>query len=227
MSDNNKGFFDNKDIENFDKRFRTAFINSLSGFKSLALLGTKDKNNQTNVAAFNSLIHIGANPALVGFISRPGVVERQTLENIIETGFYTINHVNEGIYRQAHQTSARYPREVSEFEETGLTIAYKNNFFAPYVAESHVQIEVEFKEQVYLAINNTVLIIGEIKAVYFPADCLFEDGAIDLEKAGSLASLGLDGYHKTHRLARLSYAKPNKMPEDLYPNYLDLKKEKP
>jgi flavin reductase (DIM6/NTAB) family NADH-FMN oxidoreductase RutF len=221
MSDNKRGFFDRQDIENLDKRFRTAFINSLSGFKSLALIGTQDKNNQTNLAVFNSLIHIGANPALVGFISRPGVVERQTLENIVETGFYTINHVTEDFYRQAHQTSARYPREVSEFDVTGLTVAYKNDFFAPFVAESNVQIEVEFKEQVHLTINNTVLIIGEIKAVYFPADCLFEDGALDLEKAGTLASLGLDGYHKTQRLARLSYAKPDKMPEDLNFKHLE------
>lgn len=219
MSEKKKKSFDKKDIENLDKRFRTAFINSLSGFKSLALIGTKDKNDQTNLAVFNSLIHIGANPALVGFISRPGVVERQTLENIIETRFYTINHVTEDFYRQAHQTSARYPREVSEFDATGLTIEYKNDFFAPFVAESQVQIEVEFKEQVDLTINNTVLIIGEIQAVYFPADCLFEDGALDLEKAGSLASLGLDGYYKTQRLARLSYAKSDRTPEDLHPNY--------
>ncbi len=219
MSEKKKKSFDKKDIENLDKRFRTAFINSLSGFKSLALIGTKDKNDQTNLAVFNSLIHIGANPALVGFISRPGVVERQTLENIIETRFYTINHVTEDFYRQAHQTSARYPREVSEFDATGLTVEYKNDFFAPFVAESQVQIEVEFKEQVDLTINNTVLIIGEIQAVYFPADCIFEDGALDLEKAGSLASLGLDGYYKTQRLARLSYAKPDRTPEDLHPNY--------
>lgn len=215
MSDNKKEFFDNQDIDNFDKRFRTAFINSLSGFKSLALIGTQDKKNQTNLAVFNSLIHIGANPALVGFISRPGVVERQTLENILETGFYTINHVTEDFYRQAHQTSARYPKEVSEFDATGLTMEFKNDFFAPFVAESQVQIEVEYKEQVHLTINNTVLIIGEIQTVYFPADCLFEDGALDLEKAGSLTSLGLDGYHKTQRLSRLSYAKPDKPPENL------------
>ncbi len=220
MSENDSGFFDCEEIENLDKRFRTAFINSLSGFKSLALIGTQDKNKQTNLAVFNSLIHIGANPPLVGFISRPGVVERQTLENIVETGFYTINHVIESFFKQAHQTSARYPKEVSEFDATGLTTEYKNDFFAPFVAESHVQIAVEFQEQVHLSINNTVLVIGKIQAVYFPSDCLFEDGALDLEKAGSLTSLGLDSYHKTTKIGRLSYAKPDKMPEELNVKHL-------
>ncbi len=220
MSEKNKGFFGSQDIDNLEKRFRTAFINSLSGFKSLGLIGTKDSKDQTNLAVFNSLIHIGANPPLVGFISRPGVVERQTLENIIETGFYTINHVTESFFKQAHQTSARYPKEISEFEATGLTTEYKNDFFAPFVAESHVQIAVEFQDQVHLSINNTVLVIGKIQAVYFPADCLFEDGALDLEKAGSLTSLGLDSYHKTTKIGRLSYAKPDKKPEELNVKYL-------
>lgn len=220
MSEKNKGFFGSQDIDNLEKRFRTAFINSLSGFKSLGLIGTKDSKDQTNLAVFNSLIHIGANPPLVGFISRPGVVERQTLENIVETGFYTINHVTESFFKQAHQTSARYPKEISEFDATGLTTEYKNDFFAPFVAESHVQIAVEFTEQVYLGINNTVLVIGKIQAVYFPSDCLFEDGALDLEKAGSLTSLGLDSYHKTLKIGRLSYAKPDKMPEELNVKHL-------
>ena len=219
MGEQNNGYFDQQDISNFDKRFRTAFINSLSGFKSLGLIGTKNNENQTNLAVFNSLIHIGANPPLVGFISRPGVVERQTLENIIETGFYTINHVKESFFKQAHQTSARYPKHISEFDATGLTMAYKNDFFAPFVAESSVQIAVEFKEQVLLEINNTVLVIGQIQEVYFPSDCLFEDGALDLEKAGSLSSLGLDSYHKTTKIARLTYAKPDKMPEELNLGY--------
>jgi flavin reductase (DIM6/NTAB) family NADH-FMN oxidoreductase RutF len=220
MSEKNKGFFGSQDIDNLEKRFRTAFINSLSGFKSLGLIGTKDNKDQTNLAVFNSLIHIGANPPLVGFISRPGVVERQTLENIIETGYYTINHVTESFFKQAHQTSARYPKEISEFEATGLTTEYKNDFFAPFVAESHVQIAVELQDQVHLNINNTVLVIGKIQAVYFPSDCLFEDGALDLEKAGSLISLGLDSYHKTTKIGRLSYAKPDKTPEELNVKYL-------
>ena len=220
MTNNTSGFFNQEAINKLEKRFRTAFINSLSGFKSLGLIGTKDHQGQTNLAVFNSLIHLGANPSLVGFISRPGVVERQTLENIMETGFFTVNHVTENFFRQAHQTSARYPREISEFEATGLTIEYKNGFFAPFVGESKVQIAIEFKEKVEIKINNTVLMIGEIKEVFFPANCLFEDGALDLEKAGSLASLGLDSYHTTHKIARLSYAKPGKTPEDLNLNYL-------
>jgi flavin reductase (DIM6/NTAB) family NADH-FMN oxidoreductase RutF len=147
---------------------------------------------------------------MFGMIFRPGIVERHTLENILETGFFTINHITENIFKQAHQTSARYDREISEFEVTNLNPEYKNDFFAPFVQESHVQLALEFKQKVELTINNTVLIIGEVKNVYFPEDCLCKDGFLDIEKANSITCSGLDSYHKTKKIDRLSYAKPNK-----------------
>lgn len=197
-------------IMNMEKQERVHFANSLGGFKSVGLIGTKNKSNQTNLAIVDSILHIGSNPPLLSIVFRPGVMERHTLENILETGFYTINHITEKIYKQAHQTSARYDRACSEFDETGLIPEYKNAFFAPFVKESNVKLAMEFKEKVTLSINSTVLIIGEVKDVYFPENCLQKDGFLDIEKAASLTCSGLDSYHKTTRISRLSYAKANK-----------------
>lgn len=196
------------EIMEMELRSRAHLINSLGGFKSIGLIGTKDLNGQTNLAIFSSIVHIGANPPLISFIMRPDSVERHTLSNILETGFYTINHVNEAIYKQAHQTSARYAKNQSEFDCTGLTCEFKEGFFAPFVQESKVQLGVEFKERIDLKINGTILIIGQIQEVHFPTDCLQEDGFLDLEKAGSITCSGLDSYHRTQKLDRLPYAKP-------------------
>ena len=198
----------NKELMQMEQRERAHLINSVGGFKSVCLIGTVDVSGQTNLAIFNSIVHIGANPPLISFIMRPDSVERHTLSNILSVGYYTINHLNETIYRQAHQTSARYPKEVSEFDATGLTPKYKNDFKAPYVKESNVQLGIEFKERINLSINNTIMIIGEIKEMYFPADCLQVDGYLDIEKAGTIACTGLDSYHSTNRIERLPYAKP-------------------
>jgi flavin reductase (DIM6/NTAB) family NADH-FMN oxidoreductase RutF len=192
-----------------DKNKRVQLINSLGGFKSVSLIGTSDLDGNENLAIFSSIFHIGANPPLIGLIFRPSPPERNTYNNIIDTGFYTINHINESIYRQAHQTSARYDQTESEFEITNLKPEYKDSFFAPYVAESNIQLGIEFKEQIIIPINNTTMIIGEITQVYIPENCLSEDGFVDIEKANSITCSGLDSYHKTVQLDRLSYAKPN------------------
>ena len=201
--------FNSEDLMSLDKNTRVHLINSLGGFKSVALVGTSDNEGNNNLAIFSSIFHIGANPPLIGLIFRPSPPERDTYNNIIKTGYFTLNHVNESIFKQAHQTSARYDQGDSEFEKTGLTPVYKDHFFAPYVAESKIQLGIEFKEKVPISVNNTTLIIGEIIQIYIPEDCLNEDGFVDIEKANSITCSGLDSYHKTIQLDRLSYAKPN------------------
>lgn len=196
------------DLMQMELRKRAHLINSVGGFKSVSLIGTTDNKGQTNLAIFSSIVHIGANPPLISFIMRPDSVERHTLSNILDTGFYTINHLNESIYKQAHQTSARYPKDISEFDATGLNAEFKGNFIAPFVVECNIQLGIEFKQRIDLTINNTIMIIGQIKEIHFPADCWEADGYLDIEKAGSIACSGLDSYHTSNRLERLAYAKP-------------------
>ncbi|OXG03701.1 flavin oxidoreductase [Flavobacterium araucananum] len=202
--------FKTSDLEKMDKQTAVHLINSLGGFKSVALAGTSDNEGNTNLSIFSSFFHIGANPPLIGMIFRPSPPERDTMRNILDTGFYTINHINEKIYKQAHQTSARYNKEISEFDAAGLSAEYKNNFPAPFVLESNIQLAIEFKEKIDISINNTTMIIGEIVQIFIPEDCLSENGFVNLEKANTVTCSGLDSYHKTVQLDRLSYAKPDK-----------------
>jgi len=104
------------EIQNLDQRYRATLINSLAGFKTAVLIGTQSKEGHTNLGLFNSLIHLGANPALYGLLFRPESELRDTLHNILETGCYTLNYVSVDQYQKAHQTSARYDVKISEFD---------------------------------------------------------------------------------------------------------------
>ncbi len=201
--------FNLKDILNFETRYRATFINSLGGFKSLALIGTRNKGGNSNLAVFNSLFHIGANPPLFGFIIRPDSVDRHTLSNILETGEFTVNHVREAFYKQAHQTSARYANDSSEFVATDLLEDSKAGFYAPFVKDSYIQIGASFVQKIDIQENGTIMLIAKIKFVSVPSDCIGDDGFINIEKAETITCSGLDSYHRTQKIARLSYAKPN------------------
>jgi len=205
-----KKYINSEDIALLEKQERVHLINSLGGFKSVSLIGTKSNDNSTNLAIFSSVLHLGASPALIALIFRPSPPERDTLRNILDSGYYTINHINESMYKKAHQTSARYDSDISEFDAVGLTPEYKKNFQAPFVKESHIQLGIQFKEKIDITINNTIMVIGEIVAIYIPKNCLNEDGFIDIEKANTITCSGLDSYHATRKLDRLSYAKPGK-----------------
>lgn len=205
--------FDKASILEAESSFRRDFINCLSGFKSLNLVGTKSQKGITNLSPFSQVFHIGATPPLVGILFRPHTVERHTFENILETGFFTLNHVTEDFYRQAHQSAARYSG--SEFDATGLVEEYLQDFFAPFVALSPVKVGCRFVETQTLKVNGTELLIGAIEHIWVDEKGLRPDASLDLNALGTVTVTGLDEYHIGKKIARLSYPKPGKELEEI------------
>ncbi len=202
--------FLNEEFDGLDKNFRTHLINCLSGPKAALLVGTTDLLGQENLSIVSSVMHLGANPSLMGMIIRPRSARRHSFENIVESGFWTLNHVTHEMIAPAHQTSARYPKETSEFKATGLTPHYENDFKAPYVQESRIRLGLKLVQVIHLDVNDTEFVIGELVEVHIDETLLRSDGSIDFHQAESAVVTGLDDYHSLKSLARFSYAKPDK-----------------
>ncbi len=202
------------DLQAMEQRERTRLVNSLSGFKSANLIGSCDSQGAANLAVISSVVHLGSHPPLFGFIVRPCKRRRHTLDNILQTKHFTINSIGADFFKKAHQTSARYPKEVSEFESVGLTPYYYDDISAPFVLESALKIGLELKEHIQIESNHTQMLIGEVVTLHAPKNAFMPDGYLDLEALDTVTISGLDSYHVTQRLHRLSYAKPD---EPLFP----------
>lgn len=192
-----------------NSRFRANLINSCTGYKSSNLLATKSEEGITNVAIFNSVVHIGSNPPMLGFILRPLTVKRNTYDNFKASGYFTVNQIHKDIIKNAHDTSAKYDSDVSEFTKTNLTEEYMNEFQAPFVKESHIKLGCRYINEYEIKENGCLLIVGEVLDVYVPEDIVHEDGWVQLDKADTAAIIGLDGYALPQLLDRFSYAKPD------------------
>lgn len=195
-----------EDILGMEKQPRTNLINSLPGIRGANLIGTVDSDGKTNVAIFNSVMHIGAHPPYMGFIARPVVAPKGTYYNISRTGVFTINHVHQSMYKQAHQTSARYAD--SEFDAVGLTPEFSDKLIAPYVKESRVKIGLRFVEEQHIQCNRTILVVGEIVEIILEDSYLNEDSILQLNHTESVGVNGLETYYKVEKLEQLPYAKP-------------------
>lgn len=202
-----------EEIRSSDSFYRRNLINCLSGYKSLNLVGTQDSVGKTNLAPFSQVFHIGANPPMVGILFRPNTVIRHTLDNILNSGFFTLNHVTSEFYREAHWTSAGW--EGSEFDAVGIEAEYLDGFMAPFVKKSPVKLACTLLETQQLKVNQTIFMIGRIDSVYIDEKGLRNDGSLDLEALDTVTVAGLDDYYTGKRLGRLSYAKTEKMPEDI------------
>ena len=202
-----------EDIQNLDRVKRLNIINSVSGIKPANLIGTKANNGQTNLAIFSSVVHLGSNPALLGFVMRPtDDVPRHTYEYIKETGVYTINHVQVTIADRAHYTSAKIDRDVSEFDRCGLTEEYLAGFHAPYVKECSLKIGMKLVDEVPIKINGTIMIIGEIQHLTLPDNAVNEKGYIDLSLYNTAGISGLNNYYSLKYESTFPYARPEEIP---------------
>jgi flavin reductase (DIM6/NTAB) family NADH-FMN oxidoreductase RutF len=191
-------------------RHRATLINSLAGIKQAVLVGTSSPEGRSNLAIFNSLIHIGANPPMYGLLFRPDTVRRDTLSNILSKGEYTLNYVRSADYKKAHQTSAKYDENTSEFTACGFEEERSHESDAPFVKDAVVKIRMKFEQKTDIPLNGTILIIGSVREIIIDESLVGEDGFVSLFKADPLLCSGLDAYYRAEFIGREKYAEPGK-----------------
>ena len=206
-------YYSKKDIKAMAHVSRLKIINSVTGIKPANLIGTRSNAGVTNVAVFSSIVHLGSNPALLGFISRPQTAEfGHTYRNIQENKQYTINHIHPEFIKKAHYTSAKFDMGISEFTRCGLTEESISNFKAPFVKESLFKMGMRFKEAIDIKLNGTILIIGEIEHLIIP-ETAFVNGDIDLEHTNSVGISGLNSYYELKKIISHPYVRVSEVPE--------------
>ena len=208
-------YFAQKDIDAMSRVQRLNLINSITGIKPANLVGTKSKKGVSNLAIISSIVHLSSNPPLIGFIMRPsGEFRRDTFNNIMETGYFTVNHIKSDIVKRAHYTSAKFDKDISEFEACGLTEHYRDDFFAPFVKECSIKIGLKLQEYVPISSSKTTLIVGELQQVLLPDEIIDEKGYLNLEVGKSMGISGLNSYYELIYKESFPYARVNELPKD-------------
>ena len=207
-------FFSEEDILQMPKVKRLNIINSITGIKPANLISTIDERNRHNLAIFSSVVHLGSNPALIGFVLRPQEkIRRHTYENILENGYYTINHLPNHKTLEGHYTSAKFDKETSEYDVCHFTPEFQHEFPVPYVKESFLKMGLKHVESIPIKYNGTVMIVGKILQVYVAKSSLSEEGYINLEEAKSVGISGLNTYYDLKKIASYPYARPHELPQ--------------
>ena len=204
------------DIQSMQKVERLNLINSLSGIKPANLIGTIDQKGKENLAIFSSVVHLGSNPALFGFILRPqGDVRRHTHENIMSTGVYTINFVTTDFIQNAHYTSAKFDVSINEFEKSKLTPSYIDGYDAPFVKESPIKMGLQFVEEIPIKSNGTTLMVGQVEHIIMPDETMNNNGHLDLGALNVAGISGLNIYYSLTKKIQFPYVRKSFSLNDL------------
>ena len=202
-----------EDIFKIDRIKRLNLINSVSGIKSANLIGTQSSDGYSNLAVFSSVVHLGSNPAYLGFVLRPDSnVRRHSYENIESSGYYTINCIHNDFIENAHYTSAKFKAKESEFEKCNIEKEFLDDFFAPYVKASKLKMGMKLQEVLDIKVNSCKLLIGSIEHLYLDSSVMEDNGQLNLEKLALVGIGGLNRYYGLNEIGQFPYARVTELP---------------
>ena len=181
--------------------------------RPIALVGSIDLENNSNLAPFSFFNAFGANPPIVGFspaLSGRTGLPKDTLLNIRQTKEFTVSIVSSSMVEQISLASCEFDKSVDEFEKTGLT-KFKSNIVSSYaVSESNFIMECRLYDILELgnkpASGN--LILGEVLKFHINESILDSTDKIDPYKLDPIARNGGSWYTEAKK-GLFELKKPN------------------
>lgn len=136
-------------------------------------------------------------PPMVSFSS---VGRKDTLRNILTTGYFVVNLVSEGMEDLANASSAPFAAGVDEAEALHIPLEPSEVVPVPRVLESAASIECRLHSS--LKLGNSHLVIGEVRAITVREDTL-QDGRPTMDALRPLSRLGRDEWGRPPEVMHL------------------------
>lgn len=180
--------------------------------RPIALVGSRDLDNNYNLAPFSFFNAFGANPPIIGFspaLSGRTGLPKDTLLNIKSTKEFTVSVVTSDLVYQTSLASCEFDKNVDEFSKSGLSKYNSKIISTPGVKESPFIMECKLIEIIDLGgkPGSGNLILGEV--VFFHVDeSLFDnDGSINPFKINQVGRNG-GGWYTEVKKSLFSLSKP-------------------
>jgi flavin reductase (DIM6/NTAB) family NADH-FMN oxidoreductase RutF len=131
--------------------------------RPIALVSTRSENGVANCAPYSWFNAVCEDPPLVviSFGPRTDSNTKHSLANILRTGEFVVNLVDEAIANGMHIASAEVPETVSEFTEAGFNEAASTVVSHPRIAEAPVSFECRLFKRVEIGEARDI-ILGEV-----------------------------------------------------------------
>ena len=188
--------------------------------RPIALVSTTGPEGGHNAAPFSFFNVFGEEPAsiVLGFNRRPDGSHKDTPSNIMETGEFVVNMVDEDLAAKMNDCAIDFPAGVDELAEVGLTPESSHIVKACRIAESPVCFECRHVQTIQFK-PHRILTIGEV--VWMRA----RDSVVDMEKVRVVD----DAYKPVGRLYADQYARQTdrfELPRQSYDEWVDRTRRK-
>jgi len=188
------------------------FLIGLVAPRPIAFITTLDLEGRPNAAPFSAYNYVGTDPAIVaigvGNRPGPGVIGKDTAQNIRATREFVINVVNESLAEAMNVCAIDFPKGVNELEQAGLHTAPSRFVKVPRIAEAPAALEC--REITTLEIGRSRVILGEVLGGY--VDDAFIDPAGPYIRAEALHAIGRMNGHGAYVKTRDAFFQMPRIP---------------
>jgi flavin reductase (DIM6/NTAB) family NADH-FMN oxidoreductase RutF len=168
----------------------------------IAFISTISPDGIYNAAPFSFAAPICSKPPVICVsIGLMMGKRKDTIRNIESSHDFVVNTVDEEIFKQVIQTSAGYPYEVDEINQTGLTAVPSEKVKSPRIGEAKISLECRLLQKIQLMEEYKDgpglrdVVFGEIVTIHIKDDVL-TDGKVDPLKLNLISRIGSELYCK-------------------------------
>ena len=187
----------NFDTSSIDVRENYRLLNGGITPRPIAWISTRSKSGVDNLAPYSFFSVASCNPPVLLYtqVTQRSGVDKDTLQNLKDTGECVVNIVNASLLEKMNFTSASVSPDISEFEYANIEHSSSQVVAALSVTDAAIRYECVLREIISvsdLPAGGAVVLL-DVKSVYV-SDELLIDGVINHALFDSVGKMGGDAY---------------------------------
>jgi flavin reductase (DIM6/NTAB) family NADH-FMN oxidoreductase RutF len=195
--------FDTSEIQTQEK-YR--LLNGGVSPRPIAWISTRSAKGVDNLAPYSFFTVASCNPPVLLYtqVTQRSGIDKDTLQNLQETGECVVNIVNASLLEKMSITSASISMDESEFDLAKVAHCTSQKVKPLSVTESPIRYECTLREVISLGDlpSGGTIVLLDVKSVYVRDD-LYSDGTIKQALIDTVGKMGGDGYSLTSNYIEL------------------------
>ncbi len=181
------------DVSELESQEKYRLLNGGVTPRPIAWISTRSRNNIDNLAPYSFFTVASCNPPVLLYtqVTQRSGIDKDTLQNLIETGECVVNIVNTALLEKMNLTSASLKIDESEFDFAGVKRCSSYEVMPYSVTESPIRYECTLRQIIPisdLATGGTVILL-DVKFIYVQDD-LYKNENIDQQLVDSVGKMG-------------------------------------
>jgi len=174
--------------------------------RPIAWISSQSKSGINNLAPYSFFTVASCNPPVLLYtqVAQRSGVDKDTLQNIVETGQCVVNIVNAELLSKMNQTSANLAADESEFDFANIDTVCSQQVKPLSVKDAPVRYECTLREIQEIgdnAVGGTMVLL-DVQSIFVNED-LYDEGQINQKLINSVGKMGADFYSLTKHLKEI------------------------